>query len=117
MLGKAGDIGMVVVDQVFSGVNQVAGIVCIVGIVLFALSYLVQSEPPSQRKPTGQSRQPQQPQQPQPQQPEPPQQPVIEAEFIKEEKKEIKESEPGEDNGHRLSSGEEGKPGIEPETK
>ena len=83
MLGKAGDIGMMVMDQILSGVNQVAGVVCIVGIVFFALSYLVQSETPSQRRPTGQSRPPQQPQ---PRQPEPTEQPVIEAEFIKEEK-------------------------------
>jgi hypothetical protein len=106
MLGKAGDIGMVVVDQVFSGVNQVAGVVCIVGIIFFALSYLVQNEPPSRR--TTRTQQPQQPQQPnqppRPQPPEPPQQPVIEAEFIKEEKP--------------LSSGDdEGKPGIEPVNK
>ncbi|MGD2087119.1 MAG: hypothetical protein PVH61_13130 [Candidatus Aminicenantes bacterium] len=38
---KMGDIILLVIDQLFSAVNTVAGAVCIVGIVLIALSYLV----------------------------------------------------------------------------
>jgi hypothetical protein len=38
---KMGDIILLVVDHLFSAVNTVAGTVCIVGIVLIALSYLV----------------------------------------------------------------------------
>lgn len=106
-IGKAGDIGNLVIEQILSGVNSVAGIVCIVGVVLFALSYLVGGD----REP---ERPAQQPQQPQPSAPQPPaQEPVIEAEFIKEEKPQ-KEIEPEEDK--ELPPGED-KPGIEPESK
>lgn len=38
---KMGDIILLVIDHLFSAVNTVAGTVCIVGIVLIALSYLV----------------------------------------------------------------------------
>jgi hypothetical protein len=38
---KMGDIILLVIDHLFSAVNTVAGAVCIVGIVLIALSYLV----------------------------------------------------------------------------
>lgn len=38
---KMGDIILLVIDRLFSAVNTVAGTVCIVGIVLIALSYLV----------------------------------------------------------------------------
>ena len=38
---KTGDIILLVIDRLFSAVNTVAGTVCIVGIVLIALSYLV----------------------------------------------------------------------------
>lgn len=38
---KMGDIILVVIDHLFSAVNTVAGTVCIVGVVLIALSYLV----------------------------------------------------------------------------
>jgi tetrahydromethanopterin S-methyltransferase subunit E len=38
---KMGDIILLVIDRLFSAVNTVAGAVCIVGIVLIALSYLV----------------------------------------------------------------------------
>jgi hypothetical protein len=38
---KMGDIILLVIDRLFSAVNTVAGTVCIVGIVLIALSYLI----------------------------------------------------------------------------
>jgi hypothetical protein len=38
---KMGDIILLVIDRLFSAVNTVAGAVCIVGIVLIALSYLI----------------------------------------------------------------------------
>jgi VIT1/CCC1 family predicted Fe2+/Mn2+ transporter len=38
---KMGDIILLVIDHLFSAVNTVAGTVCIVGVVLIALSYLV----------------------------------------------------------------------------
>jgi uncharacterized membrane protein YgcG len=41
---KLGDIILVVVDHLFAAVNTVAGTVCVVGIVLIALSYLVSRE-------------------------------------------------------------------------
>lgn len=101
IIGKAGDIGMVVMDRVLSGVNSTAGIVCIVGVVLFALSYLLAGD--SNRKTVT----PPPPPQPQPQPPA--KEPVIEAQFIKEESA-PGEVEPGRNN--ELPSGEK-KP-IEP---
>ena len=41
---KTGDIALVIIHHLFSAVNTVAGIVCIVGIVLIALSYAVVRE-------------------------------------------------------------------------
>jgi len=41
---KMGDIILLVTDRLFSAVNTVAGTVCIVGIVLIALSYLVRRD-------------------------------------------------------------------------
>ena len=41
---KMGSIILVVVDHLFSAVNSVAGVVCIVGIVLIAISYLIARE-------------------------------------------------------------------------
>jgi hypothetical protein len=38
---KAGSIGMMVMKQILSGVNSVAGVVFIVGIIFFALSFLL----------------------------------------------------------------------------
>ncbi|MCP5108642.1 MAG: hypothetical protein GY950_34975 [bacterium] len=110
MIGKTGVIGNLVVDQILAGVNAVAGVVCIIGVVLFAVSYLVRGSE-SESKTSGPQPSPQAPQNPPP--PPPAKEPVIEAEFIKEEKP-VTESEPGEDK--KLSPGE-GKPDIEPVTK
>jgi hypothetical protein len=41
---KMGDIILMVLDHLFSAVNTVAGTVCIVGIVLIALSYLIKRD-------------------------------------------------------------------------
>jgi len=41
LIEKSGDIILVIVDHLFSTVDTVAGTVCIVGIVLIALSYAV----------------------------------------------------------------------------
>lgn len=93
MIGKGGEIGMLFTDQILHGVNQVAGVVCIIGIVFFALSYLLPAETPSQPAPKSSAPQPPQPE-PAPQPPA--QEPVIEAEFIKEEKPKV-DGAPGED--------------------
>ena len=107
MIGKAGDIGVVVVDRILSGVNSVSGVVCLIGIVLFALSYLLGSESREQTKT------PPPPQQSQPGPKPPSNEPVIEAQFIKEEKAvEHGESE----NGNELPPGER-KSDIEPKSK
>lgn len=108
MVGKAGDIGMVVVERILSGVNSVAGVVCIIGVVLFALSYLLGSSGRKTETPPAKTPPPRQPQ-PQP----PAKEPVIEAQFIKEE------SAPGEiepEKNNELPSGEKksDSPGIEP---
>jgi hypothetical protein len=50
---KMGDIILLVIDHLFSAVNTVAGTVCIVGIVLIALSYLVTRDTPGTRSTTG----------------------------------------------------------------
>jgi hypothetical protein len=50
---KMGDIILLVIDHLFSAVNTVAGTVCIVGIVLIALSYLVTRDTTSTRGTTG----------------------------------------------------------------
>ncbi len=61
---KASGIWDLVIGQILKGVNSTAGIVCVVAVVLYALSYLVSSESQSQQpQPT------QQPQQPAPQTP------------------------------------------------
>lgn len=60
---KTSDIYLGVVDHLFSGVNMVCGVVCIVGIVLIALSYAVVRE----AKPAPESKTPQ----PKPQPPQP----------------------------------------------
>jgi hypothetical protein len=54
-----------VVDHLFSGVNMVCGVVCIVGIVLIALSYAVVREAKPAPAPEGKTQQPK-PQSPQP---------------------------------------------------
>jgi len=62
MIGKAGEIGMLVTEQFLSAVNSVAGVVCIIGIVLFAFSYLLtggDTRPQQQTEPEAQT--PQQP--------------------------------------------------------
>jgi len=64
---KAAGIWDLVIGHILKGVNSTAGIVCVVAIVLYALSYLVISE--SQSQPT---QQPQQPQQSQPPASQPP---------------------------------------------
>lgn len=64
VMSKAAGIWDLVIGQILKGVNSTAGIVCIVAIVLYALSYLISSESHSQ-----QQQQPQQPQQPAPQPP------------------------------------------------
>lgn len=63
---KVGDIGTLVVGQILKGVNSTAGIVCIIGIVLYAFSYFVNDDTPSQPQ-----RQSPKTDQPQPQQPAP----------------------------------------------
>lgn len=49
---KMGDIILLVVDRLFSAVNTVAGAVCIVGIVLIAVSYLVARDTGDSLRPT-----------------------------------------------------------------
>ena len=49
---KMGDIILLVIDRLFSAVNTVAGTVCIVGIVLIALSYLVTRDTGDTRRST-----------------------------------------------------------------
>jgi hypothetical protein len=66
---KTGDIYLGVVNHLFSGVNMVCGVVCIVGIVLIALSYAaVREAKPAPGSKTGQPGP--QPPQPSPQAPE-----------------------------------------------
>ncbi len=70
MIGKGHELTVVIMDQLLKGVNSVAGVVCVVGIVLFACSFLIAGSG------NGGGSQPRQgggQQQPQPQQP--PQQP------------------------------------------
>jgi hypothetical protein len=50
MVGKVGDIGILVIEQILSGVNSVAGVVCLIGIVLFAFSYLLTGETRSEQR-------------------------------------------------------------------
>ena len=50
MVGKAGNIGILVIEQILSGVNSVAGVVCLIGIVLFALSYLLTGDSRSEQR-------------------------------------------------------------------
>lgn len=59
---KAAGIWDLVIGHILKSVNSTAGIVCVVAIVLYALSYLVSSESHSQT--TQPTQQPQQPQQP-----------------------------------------------------
>lgn len=61
LVGKAGDIGMLVIKQILAGVNSVAGIVCIVGVVFFALSFLLSTETPPRSKPGTMQETPHQP--------------------------------------------------------
>jgi hypothetical protein len=69
VIEKTGDIFLVVVDHLFSAVDMVAGVVCIIGIVLIALSYAMvrESEATAPRSKQGEPSQtpPRQPQQPQ----------------------------------------------------
>jgi hypothetical protein len=65
---KTSDIYLGVVDHLFSGVNMVCGVVCIVGIVLIALSYAVVREAKPAPAPESKTGQPK----PQPSQPSPP---------------------------------------------
>jgi hypothetical protein len=60
MVGKAGDIGILVIEQLLSAVNSVAGVVCLIGIVLFAFSYLLPSDtrPEQRTEPETQTPQP-----------------------------------------------------------
>jgi hypothetical protein len=64
---KVGDIGHLIVGQILKGVNSTAGIVCVVGIVLYALSFFVgddnDHESHTQRQKTDQPQPPQPPQQ------------------------------------------------------
>jgi hypothetical protein len=50
MVGKVGDIGILVIEQILSGVNSVAGVVCLIGIVLFAFSFLLTGETRSEQR-------------------------------------------------------------------
>ncbi|MCP4157301.1 MAG: hypothetical protein GY757_56850 [bacterium] len=102
MTGKAGTIGMMFVDQLLSGVSAVAGTVCIVGVVLFALSYILGNNEPEEapkRKPKTKPGQPQAPKE----------QPVIEAEFVGESIPETPTESAGAVDGNedkKLSSGD-----------
>jgi hypothetical protein len=97
MIGKVGDIGMLVTEQLLSAVNSVAGIVCIIGIVLFALSLLLTSSDTGTRDQ----------EQIRPEAQAPQLQPEKETEPVKEIDSE----------SASISSGKEEKPDSEPETK
>lgn len=61
---KIGDMGSLVLEQILKGVNSTAGIVCVVGVVLYALSFLIGDETHTEQTP--QRRKTDHPQQQQP---------------------------------------------------
>jgi len=65
ILEKTSDIALLVMDHLFTAVNSVSGIVCIIGVILIALSYSVtQGQRNGTRKRAPQTAQPVQPQTP-----------------------------------------------------